>query len=859
MKVQLVSTTALALCISSVAMANGDQTNADQANSSQATTSPANGGQNGDNRSTIIVTGTRQTGLRAQDSAAPVEVVGAQALQNVGPPDLGPALAQSLPSLNFQGFGNDTANLTLSAALRGLSPNETLVLVNGKRRHTTANLAVAGGSPFSGSATTDLSFIPVASIQRVEVLQDGAAAQYGSDAIAGVVNIITKTANHGGMLTASGGRNYENGGATASGAINAGLGLGERGFVNLTGEYKFHDFTQHGTCDRRYFDPSCNITSTNPVIIAGLKATPGFPRVNRINGDARYTIYNLALDSGYDLTENAQFYVFGSYGNRNARSYENYRAANKVSGTTTTGQTVYPLPAGFSPQEGVREEDFSLTSGLKGTASGWHYDLSTTYGRDAVKLYTLNSANPGLFAALQSQSATPLDGLQRDFYDGKLTNAEWTANLDLAHDYDVGFAKPLTLALGAEYRRDSYGIAAGEWAANAYGGGQGYQGFAATDAGSHSRNGYAVYADIAADPVVGLHTDLAGRYEHYSDFGAVWNGKLTARYDFSPAFALRGTVANGFRAPTLAEEYYSAVNVGPGYVYGQLPANSDAAQLLGFSKLKPERSTNLSAGFVAHPGRRLQITLDAYQIRIKHRIVGSGDLFGSNGSTVISQAVLDALTARKISLADATSYAGIDIFTNGADTRTRGVEATANYASDFGASDHVDWSLGVNYNKTDVTNIINLPAAVYNASAGQTKLMTQYAIDALTTATPRMKVIANALWTHGPLAVNLREMMYGATSQHLSPDGSGSGSNARLVRIGTTFITDLDVGYKILPGLRVNVGANNLFDKQAPKMPTIVVNGKSRPLLNNVYDAGLAFTPWGLDGGYYYGRITFNF
>ncbi|MEH3048076.1 TonB-dependent receptor domain-containing protein [Sphingomonas adhaesiva] len=331
----------------------------------------------------------------------------------------------------------------------------------------------------------------------------------------------------------------------------------------------------------------------------------------------------------------------------------------------------------------------------------------------------------------------------------------------------------------------------------------------------------------------------------FSDFGSVLTAKGTARYDFSPAFALRGTVSNGFRAPTLAEEYYSAVNIGPGYVYGQLPANSDAAQLLGFSRLKPEKSTNFSLGMVAHPAPALQLTVDAYQIRIRDRIVGSGDLFGSNGSTIVSQAVLDALAARRISLADATSYAGIDIFTNGADTRTRGVEATASYASDFGDAGHVDWSLGVNHNKTELTRLIDLPAAVYNAAQGQTALMTRYAIDALTTATPRMKVIAGATWNRGPLSVDLRETMYGETSQHLSPDGSGSGTNARLVTIGTTFITDLDVGYKVTPAVRFNVGASNLFDKQAPQMPTIVANGVTRPLLNNVYRAAIAFTPMG--------------
>lgn len=851
MRWYLLTTSALAL-LAPVA-ANADPAVVDPAAAPVPQDAPETRGE------TIVVTGTRQSGMRASDSPAPIQVVGASALQNVGPVDLGGALARSLPSLNVQGFGNDTANLTLSVALRGISPNDTLVLVNGKRRHTTANLAVAGGSPFSGGATTDLSFIPVASIQRIEVLQDGAAAQYGSDAIAGVVNILTRRANSGGTITLNGGSNYANGGRTATTSANVGLPLGDRGYFNVTGEYRYHDFTQQGACDRRYFDVNCNVIATNPVVVAGLKNSPGFPRVNRINGDASYNIYNATFDAGYDVSEALKFYAFGSYGRRTARSNQNYRDGARVQGTTSTGVTVYPLPDGFTPQEGIREDDISLTSGVKGMVSGWNYDLSATYGQDAVKLDTLNSAHRVIFRQLQSQSGTPLQGLQRDFYDGQLTNSEWTGNLDLTHDIDIGWASPVTLALGAEYRRGVYRISAGEFAAYAYGGAQGYQGFAPTDAGTYSRDAYAVYADLAADPVEGLHTEIAARHEHFSDFGSVLTAKATARYDVSPAFAVRGTISNGFRAPTLAEEYYSAVNIGPGYVYGQLPANSDAAQVLGFSKLKPERSTNLSLGVVAHPAPSLQITLDAYQIKIRDRIVGSGDLFGSNGDTIVSQAVLDALAARRISVADATSYAGIDIFTNGADTRTRGVEATASYVSDFGDAGHVDWSLGVNYNKTDLTKLIDLPAAVYNAAQGQTKLMTQYAIDGLTTATPRMKAVASAIWTRGPLSLDLRETMYGQTSQHLSPDASGQGANAQKVTIGTTFITDLDVGYRITPAVRFNLGASNLFDKQAPQMPTITVNGAMRPLLNNVYRAALAFTPWGINGGYYYARITFKF
>ncbi len=826
----------------------------------------------------IIVTGTRQTGKRAADSAAPIQLIGTQAIASVGQQDLTQVLAQSLPSLNFQGFGGDTANLTLSAALRGISPNDTMVLVNGKRRHTTANLSVLGGSPYSGSATTDLSFVPTASIDHIEVLQDGAAAQYGSDAIAGVVNIIQKKATHGGSVSVTGGQNFKNGGKTASANANIGLALGDNGFINLTGEYKFHDFTFHGQYDRRYFLADGTVRTTiNAVDIAGIKANPSFPNVNTINGDARYTIYNISFNAGYDVSDSAQIYAFGSYGARNAKAFENYRRPTRVSGTTTGGTTVYPLPLGFQPKENIREEDFSITGGIKGSISDWDYDASLTYGKDAAALYTLDSANPSLFALAQARSAVPLTGLQRNFYDGQLTNAEWVADLDVKRDFEVGMFKPLTLALGAQYRNGTYAITQGEYSSYFSGGAQSYPGFAPTDAGLFGRKSYAGYIDIAADPIEGWHVDVAGRYEHYSDFGSVWIGKFTTRYDFSPAFGVRGTVSNGFRAPTLAESFYSSVNVGPGTTFGQLPPNSAAAQTLGFAKLKPERSTNISLGFVAHPMPKLQITVDAYQIKIRDRIVASGDLFGSKGNpptapaNVVSQAVINALISRGVSLADATSYSGIDIFTNGADTRTRGVEATIDYTTDFGESSKVDLSLGFNYNETVITRISGLPPLVLNPAKNQVNLLTLRAIDALTTATPRVKVIANALWTTGGLSVNLRGTLYGSASQHFSNDGSGTGSptnpallatgvasDAALIKIGTTVITDLNVGYKITPFLRFDVGANNLFDIQAPTLPTLpAVTG--RPLAGNVYNPPVAFTPWGINGGYYYARVTVSF
>jgi iron complex outermembrane receptor protein len=807
--------------------------------------------------SDIIVTGTRQIGMKAADSAAPIQLVGAQAIQSVGQPELNQVLAQSLPSLNFQAFGGDTANLTLTVALRGLSPNDTLVLINGKRRHFTANLAVLGGSPYSGASATDLSFVPLGAIGRVEVLQDGAAAQYGSDAIAGVVNIILKSQTHGGSISLSGGQNYEGDGETASASANFGFNLGEKGYLNLTGEYKFHNYTQRGTCDRRYFTPTCAVAAgIDPLDAAGVKINPFYPNVNPILGDARYSLYNFMFNAGYDFSEGISAYAFGSYGSRTAFAYENYRRATRVVGVTSTGATVYPFPAGFNPQESVREEDFSMTGGFKGDLSGWLWDLSLTYGRDAAALYTVKSVNPALYADLQTKNAT-LIAPQTDFYDGTLINSERAVDAGVTKEIEVGFAKPVTLAFGGQYRRDTYAITSGEIGSYYKGGAQSYPGFAPTDAGRNKRKAYAGYIDLAMQPVEALLIDLAGRYEHYSDFGSVWTGKATARYDFSPAIALRGTVSNGFRAPTLAEEYYSSVNVGPGTIFGQFPPNSPASAALGFGNLQPEKSTNYSIGLVTHPIPGLQFIVDVYRIELKKRIVPSAAIFGFDSSFgTVSPAIMNALVARGVDTTDATSYAGINIFTNGADTRTTGVEATLDYTSDFGDAGKVAWTVGVNYNDTKLLAVYPLPTQVTNVAYGQTALLDLNSRDGLTRATPKVKAILNALWTKGKFSVNLRETIYGSTTQWTSFSGSGTGGGATELRTGTTAITDLNVAYKLTSTLRLDVGANNLFNKKAPTIPNV----GGRPASGgNVYDAPITFTPWGINGGYYYARVAFSF
>jgi iron complex outermembrane receptor protein len=823
----------------------------------------------------LIVTGTRQTGVKAEDSAAPIQVVGSNALKSVGQPDVIQALAQNLPSFNAEATGGDTANLTLAAALRGLNPNDTLVLINGKRRHPTGNLHV-DPSNFQGAATPDLSLIPVSAIDHIEVLQDGAAAQYGTDAIAGVINIILKDKDHGGLLTATGGQYYFGDGTTGAGAFNVGIPLTSKGYLNLTGEVRFHDFSRRGGADRRVFNLDGTIKSTdNAIDKAGLPGAPNSPLVNNINGDAQSMVYNGFYNAGYHITDDIELYSYGSYSHRTASSYENYRVPSKVT-SALPGVVPVPFPNGFEPREALVEDDFGWTGGVKGTVAGWEWDLGTTYGYDKDRISTLDTANASLYA---DKGVTPTN-----FYDGSFTSKEWTTNLDVSKDFAVGLASPLNVAFGFEGRHDSYAIGKGDPLSTYKEGGQSFPGFQATDAGSHSRSNYAGYVDLAATVVTGLKIDVAGRVEHYTDFGTTAVGKLTARYDFNPTFAIRGTIANGFRAPTLAEEYYSATNVAPTFAVVQLPANSPAAVAAGFSPLKPEDSTNYSVGFVAHPISGLQVTMDLYQINIKHRIVATGTLLGIAGTVdvaqgaalpgggicntvggclkypdIVSTGVLNAIAAHGNVLDPGVTYVGISVFTNGANTRTRGIELTANYASDFGGMGHVDWSAAFNYNSTNVTKQFALPGVVSVPAIGQTTLLGPTALSLLTTAPPKTKVVLGAYWTLARWSVNLRETIYGPSSEIVSTDGTGN--NGIVERIGTTGVTDLDIGFKITEQLKIDVGANNLFNQKPPNTPNISDGaGGVRPADGaNVYNAPLAFSPFGINGGYYYGRVTYSF
>lgn len=799
------------------------------------------------NLDTVIVTGTRQTSLQAAESPAPIQILSAADLERAsGDPTLIQTLANIVPSLTAQAFGGDMANQTMQAKLRGLSPNHTLVLVDGKRRHTTSNLAVLGG-PFQGGAGVDLNFIPVSAIDHIEVLTEGAAAQYGTDAIAGVINIITKKKTSGTTVSGTYGGYQDGGGTTGNVSGTAAFKPAPGAYLDLTAEIQNHGHSFRGGIDPRVVDPAKLATYPN----SNMPYAENYPYVNRIQGDAAVHQKVFSYSGGYSIADELNFYSFGTFGKKTASSYQNYRLPSKVSYTDpNTGSTTYLYPYGFSPKESIEETDFSETLGFKGVLYGWNWDAAGSYGKDRIKVYTLGSANANLYAAT---GATP-----KDFYDGSFLSSQLTGTLDFSRDFAVGLAEPLTVAFGFESREEKYGIGAGNPASYINGGAQAYPGFTPTDAGEHKRTNYGTYVDFATHPVEKLLVDLAARYEHYSDFGSATIGKLTGRYDFKPSFAIRGTISNGFRAPTLAEEFYSATNVGPSTAFVQLPPNAKSAQLLGLgSGLQPEKSTSYSFGFVFMPIPKMTATLDFYQTRIKNRIVGSGTLYGTQNGTLVSQNVVDAIIANGNQLDPdvvASGDTGVNIFTNGIDTKTTGADLAFNYLTKFSWAS-VNWGVAGTYNTTSITKIRDTPQQL----SGQ-PLFDDTAKSDLTTAAPKYVVNLSSVITKGPATLSVTEQIYGSSSELQSDFGDEDGKvRFYQTKIGVTPITNINLGYQITKELKFDLGADNVFNTYPDGVNDKLLNIYRSANDNSAVTIYPSFSPFGINGGYYYARATYRF
>jgi iron complex outermembrane receptor protein len=847
----------------------------------------------------IIVTGTRTTGMKAADSPAPIQILGADALQRTGSPDLLQSLAQQIPSIQAQAFGSDLQAHTLQMKLRGLSPNHTLILVNGKRRHGTANVSVAGG-PYGGSAAPDISFILPESIERVEVLQDGAAAQYGTDAIAGVINFIQKRADHGGSINLTGGEYYDQGGKTYAIGGNIGLAPFEGAYINISAQKKHKGFSFRGDINPQAQD----YVADGYTEVANL---PGYPYTNRIIGDPHIDQTVVSYNAGYEFGD-YEVYSFGSYGHKKAAAYENTRnplvivsGADTIAAGGVAGVPYYA--GGFQPQERIDETDYSFTGGFKGEVGETTFDLASTYGKDKIEVYVYHSGNAQLYA---DTGFTP-----QTFHNGDFFATQWTNTLDLTHAFDVGLSEPINVAGGLEYRRETYGIKAGDPASYYGGGAQSFFGYSPNDAGKYTRKNFSQYLDISFKPTENWLVDGAVRHEHYSDFGDTTVFKLTTRYDFTPDFGVRGTVSTGFRAPTLAEGGYSGLNVGPGFIGGVLPPASAAAQALGFGGLGPEKSTNFSVGTVFKPASNFTITLDAYQITIRNRIVISSGFSGFQGNrcpenyagsnagaclpydadlyAIYNQAaVLGAVngalggSSTVTGIGDATAIPGyviladngvdrnteggisVQSFVNGVKMRTRGIDLTANYRTDLGEMGNLDLTFTGNYNANKVKSINALPSALYSSTEnpGLTSLIDTGSVVELEHSTPRFRGTLNAFWSYGKFTANLRESFYSGTYVF---ETARSGPNAGdLIKspVKSAFVTDLEVGYQIAAPIKITIGANNLFNKYPTERSKEFFRNAELANRERGYSTSKYITnisPYGINGGYYYARVNLTF
>lgn len=741
---------------------------------------------------------------RARASTSPVDIVTAQQLQRTGQINVADALARINPSVTISTAGYDTAALTSSIRLRGLNPNHTLVLVNGIRRHTTANISADSG-PEEGSSPVDLNMIPPEAIDHIEILRDGAASRYGADGLAGVINIVLKKNVRSSDIDAQTGANAYNGdGWQYQFGFDKGFALGEDGYVNLAGQMFHTDhFIQKGIDDRtgRYDDPALSL--------------------------AEQTRQTLSLNFGRHFTQSLEGYGFVTYAHRHGEGFQDYR-------TPDTFPQYYPN--GFAPIEAMEEQDYAVTLGLKGRLpAGFHWDANTTYGADDDHMTLKNSGNPAYYA---DYGTSPTRARTERF-----KNEQWNNTLNISRKFAFTQGRSLDLSFGAQHRLEKYTIGAGEPASYYKGGLQGFAGLMPQNAGSWNRNVWSGYIDADFHPLRHLDVDIGGRYEHYTDAGNAQTGKIAARYDFTKRFAVRATISNGYRAPTLLEQHYSALSVTPNGAVASLPVSSVAASSLGAQRLKAERSTNASGGIVMEPVTNLHVSADVYQINIRNRIAPGGSFQGNAAENAIA-------------LMGATLPGGLDpdnvtatYFTNGASTRTQGLDIMADYDLKLHRYGSLNLSMALNLNRTRIHHL--------NTYADGSPILNAQQIGYLTTASPRSKIVLNAYWKLNRWSVNLRQTRYGETVNNVTYQDQAPAalqySQSQFHRFVNTpaWLTDLEVGFQATKRIHLAVGGNNLFNVRPRRMPA--ENSYLGTLFYDNNSAGIPMT-----GGYYYGRINIS-
>jgi iron complex outermembrane receptor protein len=828
----------------------------------------------------IVVIGTRRTDRSSTNSASPVDVIGSQELSTQASSNLLDVVKNLVPSLYVpQNSISDASTFVHSPSLRGLPADNVLVMIGGKRLNRSALVQVYSGGDTGlgyGSQGADIGSIPSIAINNLQVLRDGATAQYGSDAIAGVMNYGVRN-DKGIEVQGRYGQYYRNGdGKSYQIAANAGFGLGERAFVNVSGEY-FDD----GQTSRGVTRPTALAYSTqNPSNAAQL---PFFPLPAQIWGNSPTRGWKVLFNSELELSDNAKFYVIGNASHSKASESFNYRASttaildstgtrlkttrqpgdivlcprgflnfNPVAGLDANGcgTTQDPYfrnlyPAGFTPIfVGVVNQLWGV-AGIKGAMGDLTYDVSVSSSRNTLDLSMYNSLNTA-FSPNNPASAAPYNTATQTSFDfGRQAQKETNANLDLTYPVEVGFAKPITLSAGFEYRKETYQLTASDFQGYAQGGASGYGGVSPSQAGSWSQNNVAFYGGAETDILDNWTVGIAGRYENYNTFGSAKVGKINTRFEFAPGYAIRGTVGTGFHAPSPGQQHNSTLTTnfiaGNSIQTGTFPVDSAASLFYGAKPLTPEKSTNFGVGFTAEPTRGLTFTVDFYNIKVRDKI------FVTQSFTVTAADLLASPALNTIFGGQAGG--NVSYFTNGLSTRSRGVDVVATYNTDaFGGK--LNLSLAYNHHNNTVTSA--------NAN-----VINRDQIANIKNLAPHDVAHFNATYTNGAFSLTARENYYGSwvnATDYGNGTGAGGSNGGPLQHFGAKATTDLDLTYNVSEELAITVGANNVFNTFPDKLNNNsiglfpVVGGSAD---GQVYPRNGG--PFGLNGGLWYARIKIKY
>lgn len=761
----------------------------------------------------IIVTGTRETGQTRFTALAPVDTFSGKTVNSTVSSTLHEKLAQLVPAFTVKRLpASDGPQFVRPASLDGLSPDMTLVMINGKRFHRSAFIN-------SGSQAPDLAQIPTFGIGRLEVLRDGASAQYGSDAIAGVINIILDT-KPGFSAFVQGSQYYMGDGASVQAGGRAGFALPNGGHLVVTGEYARNEATSRS----HQRDDAIAFAAANPSIAV--------PSLVQRWGNPEGRSFRMAVDAAENIGANVEAYAFGTFSSGKSWSDINWRnpATNSNLYKTTTTYPGFNLntiyPAGFTPSERVRYDDIQMVGGLRGgKGSNLSWDISGSYGSNATNFYLDNSIN----ASLGPNS--PLN-----FYLGRNVQQEFNLNADGVYRLALPFLdRPLNIAFGAERRVESYKIRPGEYASYAVGpgaaaglaaGASGFPGFTPQQAGAWSQTSYAGYLDVTAPITEKWSATAAIRDEHFSSFGNTFNYKFATRYEITPMLAVRGSYSTGFKAPTPAQLNSTSTSQGLDtntllvYTTGRLSPTNPIAQFFGGKALQPATSRTITAGGVWKTSWGLSGSVDLYQIQVDKR-------FSTSPTYTLTPALKAQLLA--LGLSQATDYSTISFYTNDYNTRTRGIDIVVSYNHQVGPG-RLDATVAYSYTQTKVTS------GVLAGNTTQKTLFEQ--------GLPQHNATGSITYTLGKISVLGRGRYYGAYT-----DSSGNSTGDIFQRFGGIAFFDASVSYAVNRNVTLRVGAENIFDTYPQKA-----------LFQ--YSRGLNYsrnTPYDTNGGNYYARVDVKF